>query len=73
MEGNSLVGTVLADLFTLLSSLFGTPSDHEVLLSFSPEYQAASELLMNMCMYVCMRVHICNVGVSASNLGSCKT
>ena len=45
MEGNSLVGTVLADLFTLLSSLFTTPADHEVLLSFSPEHQAASELL----------------------------
>lgn len=49
MEGNSLIGTVLADLFTLLSSLFGTPSDHEVLMSFNSEHQAASELLMNIC------------------------
>ena len=43
MEGNSLVGTVLADLFSLLISLFATPSDHEVLQSFSPDHQAASE------------------------------
>ena len=47
MEGNSLIGTVLADLFTLLSSLFATPSDHEVLLSFSPEHQAASKYQVN--------------------------
>ena len=54
MEGNTLIGTVLADLFTLLSSLFGTPSDHEVLMSFSPEHQAASELPMNNeCIIMC--------------------
>lgn len=53
MEGNSLIGTVLADLFTLLGSLFGTPSDHEVLVSFSREHQAASELLMNVYVYTC--------------------
>ena len=45
MEGNTLIGAVLADLFTLLGSLFGTPSDHEVLMSFGPEHQAASEFI----------------------------
>ena len=43
MEGNSLVGTVLADLFTLLGSLFATPADHKVLLSFNLEHQTASK------------------------------
>ena len=64
MEGNTLIGTVLADLFALLSSLFASPSDHEVLLSFTPEHQAASKfmwvvyLTRNSTIYIYIHVHI---------------
>ena len=56
MEGNRLIGTVLADLFSLLTSLFASAPDHEVLVSFSPEHQAASELIL-VCNF--MPIHTC--------------
>lgn len=71
MEGNSLVGTVLADLFSLLSSLFTTPSDQEVLLSFSPEHQAASELNDNVHVHVRVCVCVCWHASVIACLGTC--